>query len=258
MKNNEVNNILQKWAEENGAGDVHLERLQGRIVDRVRHIDLDAESSVSVFVPFMFKAGYASFGAVVALVTVVLCNAFLVRPSVDVERQDFALALASIPDDQLMTCNKLFKEMDRMFPDRLRWISDSDGRVGLGVDSIQGGVNSDVETLMVRISVVSRTGNKEPWRKVWNGDVLVRGEEMVDVAFGDNASSRLAMWVYPLADGKLVVDASINIEAPVCVSSEVNAVVQNGVPMQLMSIRDGEVEYRVFQTISGLTGKCGA
>ena len=98
-------------------------------------------------------------------------------------------------------------------------------------------------------TVLTYTGSANA---VPNAAISEQTANVIKIEVGDFPNSST------IADGKLVVDASINIEAPVCVSSEVNAVVQNGVPMQLMSIGDGEVEYRVFQTISGLTGKCGA
>ncbi len=88
--------------------------------------------------------------------------------------------------------------------------------------------------------------------------MLLRGQDIVEVVPNRNSANKLALWVYPLNDGKIAVDGSISLDAPVRLSCKVDAVVQRGVPLELMSLKDGEIEYRVFQTVTDLAGKRGA
>ena len=77
-------------------------------------------------------------------------------------------------------------------------------------------------------------------------------QEVVEVVPNRKAGNRLALWVYPLADGKIAVDTSLSLDMPVRISSKTTAVVRQGQPSEFMSVRIGETEYRVFQTVETL------
>jgi hypothetical protein len=142
--------------------------------------------------------------------------------------------------------------MERLFAQDFRWVAESNGDVDLGVGVLPGGAGRQNAPTLVRLTVVARAEGQKAWRPIWNADVIVRGEDRVEISPNRKADNRLALWVCPLDDGKVAVDSVISLDAPVKVGGRLGTVVAQGVPTEVMAVRSGGTEYRVFQTTTVL------
>lgn len=250
----QLDDILHGWASRHTSGESQMKDLARSIKAEIAHRNVSGmEIEMPVLIPFSIKLCYAAVGAAAALLVCAFCYHALVsaRPSVF---QDNAMSFAVIPDSKISTDKALFREMERLFTDNLRWIAQSNGDVGLGVETIQGGLGRDSEPVVVRLTVVSRGAGETAWRPAWSTDVILRGEERVEIMSNRKAGDKLALWVYPLTDGKMAVDTTFSLEVPVQISSRISTVVRRGEPSEMMTMREGGVEYKVFQTVQSLDG----
>ena len=126
----------------------------------------------------------------------------------------------------------------------------------MGVEALQGPAEDPGRPAVVRLVVVSRRVGDVAWQPVWSTDVLLRGEEMVEVAAGRDSKDLLALWVYPLENGKVAVDTTLSLHTPVKISARSNTVVGRKEPNELVSVREGDAEYRVLQTVAILDKGC--
>ncbi len=256
--NDKLNDFLTSWAAKKAPAQEHLDRLASRIrVEAVstRATARAAEYAVAMPVAFWAKLGYAATGAVVAIA--VLAGWLHVQIPV-AQQQAPASApgqLAAIDQHRLGAETKLFSEVQRMFNDQLRWIAQSDGDMGIGVESELATAKGNPAPFLVHLVAVSRTEGESEWRQVWSADVILRGEDMVEVVPNGKKDNSLALWVYPLQDGKIAVDTSLALTSPFRLASRAGAVVQRGKPSEIAALRTGNTEYRVFQTVEELSNK---
>ena len=256
--NDKVNDLLTSWAAKKAPAQEHLDRLASRIhVEAVstRATARDAEYAVAMPVAFWAKLGYAATGAVVVLAVLAGWLHFQIPAA---QQQALASApgqLAAIDQHRLGVETKLFSEVQRMFNDQLRWIAQSEGDMGIGVESELVPARENPAPFLVHLVAVSRTEGKGAWRQVWSADVILRGEDMVEVVPNGKKDNSLALWVYPLQDGKIAVDTSLALTSPFHLASRAGTVVQRGRPSEIAALRTGDTEYRVFQTVEKLPAR---
>jgi len=242
-----MNRLLCDWAERRRPCESHLRDLQSRIVNRVAGLptrgrpDTDAGP---VVVPFRIKLGYAALGAAAALVLSLGLPGWL-QPAAG---NGSARRLATITHAERREENRLFTEMERLFDDRLRWIVESDGDVGLGVESIPGGTDDAAAPVLVRFVLAARQPGQSGWDRIWGMDLLLRGEEIARIAPNPSSGNRLTLWVYPMTDGQIVVDTDAALDAPVRLASRSSTVLKQGEPSELARLRVNDAEYRLYQT----------
>jgi hypothetical protein len=243
---------LQEWASHHQAEQPRLDRLAQRVGARVAALPraADGEAAAWHVMPFLSRLAYAGLGAAVALAVTWGCLFFAPRRAPE---NGPASRLAGISPEQVRIHERLFKEMERLFTERLRWVAETDGTMSLGVEVLPGAANR-AEPVLIRLTVLERR-EKGPWVPTWNTDVLVRGEEMVEIAPDRKTDNRIAFWVYPLSDGRLAVDTDLSLQAPAVLASQASTVVEDGRPVEIMSLRAGESEYRVIQTVRRLSEK---
>lgn len=251
MNNEELDNTLRQWAAAKKPAPEHMDMLIRRIgqeTRRKRHEERFAEiwnEPVSIW----YKLSYAGLGAVAAAaVCLVILRAPTpaVRPAIG--QADIA-CLAGISSQQLQSNTQLFSEMKRLFSDGLRWIAQSDGEVGIGMETRPNEVAAASAPMLVKVAVLSRKTGDTAWRQAWNADMILHGQDMVEVVPDRRSNNKLTLWVYPLDDGKLAVDTSVSLRIPVTVASRLNTIVTPGQPVEIASLTLEDTEYRVFQTV---------
>jgi hypothetical protein len=250
-----LDNILQDWAARMAPTKEHLKDLTTRVtgeVARRRYLAHTEDRPVAV-VQFWSKLAYAGLGAAVTLVIALVCFHSFLTVTGPSPNSAPASSFAFISREQAKAGNRLFREMERLFPNNLRWISESNGDVGMGVESVQGGILQDSPEIFVRLTVVARKEGEKSWKPIWKTDVLLRGEELVEVVPNREKDNRLALWVYPLAGGKVAIDSSLALDMPMRLASRINTIVEQGEPAEIMSLRADNMEYRVFQTVKVLS-----
>jgi len=128
--------------------------------------------------------------------------------------------LAAVSPKELANRSLLFREIERLFPDQLRWIAEFDRELSLGVHPAMGGPIGNARPLLVRVMVLFREDDHASWSKRLETDVLTYGEEHVELALHPGDENRLSLWAYPLPDGKVAVDVSLCLTDPVRASVE--------------------------------------
>jgi hypothetical protein len=250
----QLQSLLQSWTERRRPADGHLDDLRRRIrsaaLQPVRRAT--AEEFVLLTIPLAWKLRYAAAGALVVLALSVVCVRFLAPTGGPARAPGSAEALATVSDREIETGRRLFGEMELLFADRLRWVAESNGDMGLGVESLPGGAPQDAAAVLVRLVIAGRKADEAVWRPVWRVDVLLRGSELVQIVPNARADNALTLWVYPMADGKVAVDTALSLKAPVEVSSSGGCVVDQGKPSEVLSLRAGDTEYRVLETVRTL------
>lgn len=243
----QLDEMLVNWAKNNTPNDSHLKNLTDHITAGARNPRWNEEPLV-VF-PLGAKLAYSALGAAAALLA---CFLFLgLRLNWDASHGEDGSFLARISTQQMKTEGRLFAELERMFSSQLRWVSTSNGDVGLGVES-ETGEETAASPLLVRIVVVSRMSGEKIWKPVWQADTVVRGQEMVEVAPNRKTGDKLALWVYPLSDGNIAVDTGLSLSTPVELTSRINSVAKPGTPTEMVSLTMNNTEYRVYQTVEPL------
>lgn len=248
---------LKDWAARHEPLPGHLDGLAARVTaEAARYRHAPANTPAPAWMPFLGKLGYALTGAVVAAVVLVLCIRYG-APRPGHAESDALARLATPTADQISAERCLFAETARLFPQRLRWIAQSNGDMGLGVEAADQNWASDTPPMLVRLVVVSRKSGEAVWRQAWSTDVVLRGEDLAEITPNRDSANRLTLWVYPLQDGRVAVDTGVELDKPLKIASRLDSVVKAGEPAVVATVRSGDTEYRVFQTVERLSGVKG-
>ncbi len=241
----ELGDMLNEWARQKAPPDEHLNSLAQKITTEAARQQYVTRPTPHACL--RVRLAYSGIGAAVMLV---VCLAYLhfSRPGTTPSGNDFGASFAAVTAGDLEKVQRLYKETQLLFEDRLRWVAESNGDIGMGVEAIADGSVAS-SPMFVRLTVVARQADGEQWEPLWNTDVLVHGQEMVEMVPNPKKKNKLALWVYELEDGKLATDTKLSLHVPVQLASTVTAVVSPGEPTQITSVRTADSEYRVFQTV---------
>jgi len=250
-----LNNLLRQWSEERQSSDRHLGSLADQIRleavrQRTRYSGADASS-----VGFWQKLSFAGLGAAVALVAVLGILYGASGPDALIGCNGVARLIA-VTDKDRQASSRLFYEMEKLFPESLAWVAESNGEVGMGVDSSAGGVSGNAQPMLVRLMVVARKDDASCWSTIWNADVMLRGEDVVEVVPNKESGNKLAFWVYPLSDGKIAIDSEVALNLPLPLSSRGSMVVKQGEANEIISISENGIEYKLLQVVTKLGAGC--
>lgn len=248
----EIDAVLKKWAERNTASGNRLDSIADRIRTEVARTRLDSEPCVRVVVPFLWKLAYAGMGAVLSIAILLVASHLSVGPEAPTFCGKSAGKFFPISERQVQNVAQLFSEMEHLFARRLQWIVLYNGEMGIGVESEQKNAIHETPPAFVKLTVLSRKDGDPGWQPAWNVDVIVRGEEIVEVAPDSKTGDKITLWVCPLVDGKIAVDTTLSIVAPVELTSRIDTVVRQGEPREVFSVRSGDTRYCVVQTVQML------
>ncbi|MCX6997960.1 MAG: hypothetical protein NTV49_12960 [Kiritimatiellaeota bacterium] len=190
------------------------------------------------------KLGYMALGSALTLLLALLFTRF--KPA---SEPAAATTWARLTVQQIQAETRLFRELERLFPDNLRWVVQSNGDLGLGVVATANVELKHTPATLVRLVVVRRRMGDKSWQPAWNADVIVRDEELVEVTPNREKGNKLALWVYPLSDGALAVDTSLAFTVPANINSRVSTMMRHGHPAEIAALRSGDWECRVLQTV---------
>ncbi|MEI6166267.1 MAG: hypothetical protein WCS52_03655 [bacterium] len=249
----EFNNLLKSWAARHTPPVEHLERLSNQIaVNTAQTRYLAHQADVSSVASLWGKALYTLAGALIAVLGIAIWAGRSQAPVPEGFGVTGIAQLVTPSSSQVDAIRKLFAETSRLFPKQLRWITQSNGEVGLGVEQDDNSPVPDTPAMLVRLVMVTRVRGEKTWRRAWSTDVVIRGEDLVEVTPSRQSNNKLTLWVYPLADGKVAVDTSIMLEKPTVISSRFDTVIGMGEPVEVSYSRVGNEETKVFQTVEAL------
>jgi len=238
--NNELDTMLKDWAINKSPDKDHLHDLSLKINKKISsNSNLNVENIVVRKVLFFQKLLYSGIGAAAAILILLLVNARDTVPPPPLVDSSYG---------QIVNSGKLFSCIQELFPDNLRWISESAGKINLGLET-HNNVNSS-NPLLVRISIVSRERGSTVWQPEWSTDITLSDEELVEIAPIRDDDSIITLWVYSLKDGKFAVDTNIKLDTPVRFAVKNTNIIKPGDSTELISLTKEEIEYKVLQTIT--------
>jgi hypothetical protein len=236
-KNTQVDELLKGWRRRQVCEPAHLDGLRRAIMQRARVRRAAAGRRAAVWAP---RLAYAAAGAAVA--------AAVTWTALRGAGNTAAAGLAVLAPGRVRNGAAVFEEMERMFGARLRWICESGGRVGLGLETAQV-PSIDGEPVLVRLVLAQRAEGERGWQTAWTTDILTRCQERASVASERCGENRLDVWVLPLSDGRLAVDTRLELDAPVRVGTRSSVVARRGEAVELMAWREADRRYRVYQVV---------
>jgi len=166
---------------------------------------------------------------------------------------DSTAEIALLSASEIRSSSELFRRMEEVFPDNLRWIAETNGEVSLGLGRIPRAGPSGAAPLLVRTVVLERKRGESSWNRVFAADVLSRNEELVEVSPGQKPAGRLLLWAYRLPDGNVAVDAKLRLTESPGTSVDLTSVLAPGRATQVLTTRTAEGEFRVLQAASPLS-----
>ena len=257
---NEIGDMLRDWASKQNSSDGQMRDLASRIRTEIAH-DRFTDTVPDCRIALGGRLAYAVLGA--ALTVVVLLA--MLMPYVKNQKpnngsvlvaavlKDDGSALASISPKKLQGKTVLWRNVSDLFNHNLKWICESNGDMGVGVDSLVSDNETDnAKPVMVHMTTLARKAGENAWKNVWGADIIMGGEQTVEVVPDKESNTKLALWVFPLEDGKIAVDSSFTLDMPTRMSSTKTYVTENGKPFEVMSVNDGDTEYKVYQTVQKL------
>ncbi len=245
--NDRVDEQLRKWAVDHEPPTEALDTLASRIRNEI--VRDRVHGAGHAHHAHWHHALYALAGAAAACVLTCLWFTSDQHGNGRAVHSSSADATAAIPHERLEAVAGLVGEMNKLFEDKWRWVSESNGDMHMGVAGLHGGVSSTTQPMILRLSLASRDDDTRPWQKIWHSDIVLHSEEAVEIATNGAGTNRVAFWILPLANGTLHVDTDISLTQPLRLTSRESMVVQDGTPTELMSFTEGTKQYKLYQTI---------
>ena len=243
-----LDELLRRWAAGAEADRDRLDALRGRILARVTSQQETgrAEPGATVLVPAYRRYAYAAALAAALLACVLWWRSgqgwsprTAVGPS---------LSSAIVSDQELRVGRQVFDEMERLFYPRLKWVSESNGEIGIGVGSETDRPAGTGSPVLVRLALMSRAAGGSAWQRAWTMQVVLRSEEVAQAIAVPGLGQGVTLWAYPLGDGEVAVDASVSAWPRGGVLAA-NALVRDGIPAEVLRVRSDGTEYRLVETV---------
>lgn len=164
-------------------------------------------------------------------------------------------AMAGISADQLARQSQLFEELDRLFGRQLNWFAESNGAIEVGVEPEPSAVSDadDSKLLSIRVTIVRRRRGQSNWDSVWSANLVSRSQRVVQFKPEADAPN-LVVWAYVLPDGEIACDTELSTNHDGGLHTSTLELQSAGDVAEMASSEVGDVEYRVFQSVTFLNG----
>jgi hypothetical protein len=258
--NDQLAHLLRQWADRQAPSKEEIDWLQARVMAAID--DETCRDGITVPPPHRLamwgRVMWFSLGVAATILVVAFLwhrgHVGLPNPVQSAEEDTSTLAWFSAP--QLEEKAVLLSEMERLFTDRLAWVAE-DGRevrVALAGDAEK---TSQGVPIAVRVVAVARRIGSDQWKPVWNVDVVTRGEQLVDLVPPGRQGEKFQAWALPLPDGMVAVDANLTLNGGVATEASFSGIQKAGAPNRIFTLKKGDVEFEVYQTVALLKEKVG-
>lgn len=255
-KDNQLDQMLQDWAQSHAVVADDLASLERRIKDRLvtEHRLTPATQPQSVAA----RAGRWVSAAVVGIAAAMLIALFgwwNLKPrddSVDV------VQATSPPIDQA----HLLAEYQEVFGPELCWLVEQPSRSEIGLRSPRPQASAmPNDFVAVRLLLFARPTGGAKWKEIQALNVVARREEFVEVGAESDRQTALTLWAYPLDDKMISIDlryepsefaGQASILSGVAIES--SSVQDLGESAPVYSFEHEGIEYRLYQSAVLLPG----
>ena len=248
MKNNKLEGVLKEWAARRAPKGPALDELSARIErarlsERYQNTDSPEEWATA-------RHPWGRLAYLAAGLAAGLAMAFMLRQPRGEELAG-AVRLAKLSADQVEARRAVFGEMETLFSGQLRWCSVSGEDVQMGVSEVRT-ENASSPAALVRLVVVHRARGESEGRRVWTSDIVAREQEFVELSPNPESDNRVTLWLYGNQDGTFVVESTLALHLPVGLSSQTEAIMRPGIPVELGYVQTEDGDYRIYQAVQAL------
>jgi hypothetical protein len=247
MNNRELDNELRRWGDSHSPKEEQLTELQRRILAEAG-APLPAIRFERREASWLGRVAWALAGAALAMVLMHLAR----RPHQPLPQQaqaparDGALALAQSAAVPAAQVDELFMETRRLFPQRLRWVADTDQDF---VVNVADGMEPDQvahrqATNIALVAMTRRPGEK--WEILWRSVVVTRDDDRVTVPV---PGGKVVLRARATRSGGTVVDTQLVLPE---VSTSSSHALRPRYPEPLVSLQTPEKELRIYQMATPL------
>ncbi|TWU45657.1 hypothetical protein Q31b_08330 [Novipirellula aureliae] len=268
MNENQVDDVdvlLNQWAELQQPSAEHLEAVRQRIEDALKNDPAHA-IVLPAAEPSRWRSAapllLATAAALVALISAAVWIGRDIDSNVGSNRTKIAAApetdsiaepIERFSDEQREQKWILLCELDRLFDGKRVWFAETESDVVLGGDDRP--LASDVAaetTVAMRMVLAKRTSATNPWERVWAADVISRSDQVVRFLTDDpqQPTASFTAWAHLLPDGLVACDVDLKWDNGISaqLSDSLLLSPNDTTPGASLSI-DG-VEYRLFHAVS--------
>jgi|GEM_PF-4057380 len=258
MNDQSLDNLLVDWSRRNSPDEAALQTLAIRVLSQAQVLPqtqgdpagTSEPSVVTVRVAQGVPASSYSARMVVTLLTLVmvaLSGFFIAVPRMP-SVVDCSLSQQKVTGHE--TQQRLFVELNELFPGQWRWSSEVNGRVRLELAEHERLDDAGDDGVIVQIAVIRRSGRDQAWRPLWEATVLSRTGEWVHLPDELTGNNRLSVWTCALPDGGLLVENSVALQSPVPVTVSEPCVYLQSNTACLWSGRNSDGEYQLIQSVT--------
>jgi hypothetical protein len=268
----QLDRLLQKWADEHAADGEQLEVLRQKVMSHLESggeqpdIELASPASIGTKGAGSHKgwrrvAMISMTSAALLIVALVVVSSYRRNGTEqksdsiskgDDEKSKLPPEFTWLTKDQIDGKRSLLSEMDRVFSDRLTWVAESDGQVQVGLVESEHPSNLSAKSLAIRLVVVRKTRENPIGTPVWAVDLVTRNEQLVQVTPNSRGNANLSLWAFVMPDGNIAIETDLNLHGSHAMHPTASTVQQPGQPSIVYSHRGDDAEYVVYQTVSVL------
>lgn len=246
MKKDPLNETLRAWAQRREYSEQRLQSLADGIMQSLSRPPGVVEPE---YAPAMRRlelwprVAYIAMGAAAMLAIILGIN--LARPHAPMPistppglSANYAVSKAAV-----------IREMNRLFSGQLRWVSENNGAIKVGIDSETGTREDGLTSAWVQTVIVTRRAGETTWRPVWSTAVQVHNDEQIELPSLVDSDGRLLFWAYAVDKDKWAIDSLCAWNTPVRLSSQSSEIIETGKYQEIAALKTDNREYRVFQTV---------
>lgn len=242
MKDKDLDKILKDW-DANIAPDVgRTEKIKQNIMqnlDRPRPFEYPRSEYFYIPKRVAYIAGIAA-----ALCIAFLAGSQLNKPQAKENLVSPPEGMVSLSEDEIKNLKKISAEINRLFPEGVRMISQvNDGNLQIDTDDKKNIGNADGKVL-IRYIVLKKNVGDNNWQRVHVSNVIASPGEPLELKGQDNGY----VWVYPADKDVYAIQSQLQFQANgETINLDFNGGQQLRIPQQIKTIRENNIEYRVYQ-----------
>lgn len=248
---NQLDHVLQDWAQTSALGAEDIASLQQRIQDCMLTEQLVSPASG----PESGREHHERrrlFTPLAATAAAILLAFFAGRYLRPLASGDDIAHLIMPRTDQA----PLLAEYEEVFGPELSWLVEQPTRSEIGLRPAGTNATSPGrEFVAVRLILIARPTSGKEWKEVQSLDVVARREEVVEVAAKSDRHAALTLWAYPLDEKMISIDLryepsefAAESKVPSDVAIESSSVQSLGESTPVVSFESEGVEYRLYQS----------
>lgn len=251
MKDEKLDGMLRGWGEKAKPDAAKVQLLTGKVLSEVKRGPSQALVPPRPVSLIGLRFAYGALGAVAACFLIAVLYGPLPRPVGMIsgrERVDLPLVReTTISAGDVKVAAELVSQLNYLFPEKLRWIESSDGKLNIELVSTPYQERLSSDCVVIRLVLFKREKGGS-WQNVWATETISALDGVVEVVSDRRAGNRITLWAHLLPDGLLAVDSNLKLKSPVELTTSFSKVLEPGKPARILLLKSGNVDYCIFQT----------